>query len=173
MLSIGRVGYGSRKMTSTPPSKRPGRVRRKATSSGHVGPGDDVFILDVTERWYDDQHSYWAFKDAGWYAWAMGDDPAPPAFLARAGGKAVTRLPAQPTRNDKVLFVYYGAIMGHGGVYIGAESEELSAWLGDRQPLGVLTAIEDPPPEDMVDIDPQASPGPTRRGRRSFLRLRR
>ena len=99
--------------------------------------------MDVTEHWNDGQHSYWAFTDPSWYRWATGDDPGPaPATLVwanRSAGDVV--LPPDPSVNDRALFVYYGGVVAQGGFYIGAEPE-LTAWLGDRKPDGLLALDE-------------------------------
>lgn len=116
-----------------------------------VGADDGVYILDVTEHWYNGQHSYWAFTEPSWYLWATGDDPGPPPRIIAKTNKATgdMTLPDEPTRNDRTLFVYYGGVQLNGGHYIGAEPDELAAWLGGRTPLGVLDADEyDSPAQD-------------------------
>jgi hypothetical protein len=121
---------------------------RPRPRSAAPGPDDDVFILDVTERWSDDQHSFWAFTDPDWYAWAVGGRTDPPAVLVRDNDRFGEHLPEDATRNDRVLYLYHGGVMLHGGHYIGAETAELDAWLADREPLGVLTAVEEADPSD-------------------------
>jgi hypothetical protein len=116
------------------------RERRQAKST--IGPDTDVFILDVTEQWYDDQHSYWAFTDPLWYEWATSDEATPPPWLEKMNAKLGEHLPASPTRTDRILFLYHVAVMLRGGHFIGSEPSELAEWLGPRQPLGVLAAVE-------------------------------
>lgn len=64
------------------------------------------------------------------------------------GFATATRLlpPRDPTANDRALYAYFGGIQLHGGDYIGADPDELDAWLAGRRPRGILTAIEDDDP---------------------------
>ena len=115
-------------------------LRRRGS---RTGPERDFYLLDVTELWNTGQHSYWAFTEPSWYRWVTGEDPGPPPpSVARANrSSGDIMLPSDPSANDRALFVYSGGVIAQGGHYIGGEAE-LTAWLGDRTPLGVVTLDE-------------------------------
>ena len=123
------------------------RLRRnRPQPKSRIGPDTEVYVLDVTERWYNDQHSYWAFTDPAWYAWATTSETAPPPWLARTNDRIGAELPPNPSHNDRILYLYHGAVMLHGGHFIGSEKLEIDEWLAGRQPLGLLEAVEDTSP---------------------------
>lgn len=49
-----------------------------------IGKNESVCLVDVTERWNDGRHGYWAFTDPSWHRWAISGVGEPPRSLVRA-----------------------------------------------------------------------------------------
>jgi len=108
-----------------------------------IGPDEDVFAVDVTQRWYDDQHGFRVFTDPDWFAWAAADDgSAPPASLKVSNPH--TPLPASPTHNERVLYLIRGPF--RHGAYAGARRPSCRRGQNGRRSLRILTAEQDREP---------------------------